>query len=445
MLNKKFVSFISLMTFLLASPVQAQQTDSVSMTLDYALQIALSDNASVRVADRQIEIQKYAKKETITGLFPTVTATGTFSDAVVLQKVKLDFAPEPISMGQKYTWALNGTVALPLVAPQLWKTVSLNEEQVKLSLEAARASKVEAISQVKNAFYSLLLARESYESLLASQSTAQENATQTRNKFEQGSVSEYDKLTADVQLATINPLVSSAKNAISLAEMQLKVLMGVDVNTPIRFEGKLSDYEESLFSDLMKLKSDTALTDNTNLRQLDIQERQLRLAETINKLGYLPTLALSFQAGYQAMGKNFNPFDQSYFGGATVALSLSWTLFDGGAKYMKTRQNKLQIANLDTQRENLMRQLETSIASSLNNIETAAEQVVSNKENVYSASRAFEIARKRYDVGSGTMLELNSSESNLLTARLQYVQSIYDFLSSRATLENTLGHLVTDK
>lgn len=445
MFKKTFITLFSLMTLLIAAPVQAQQTDSISMTLDQALQIALSDNPSVRVADQQIEIQKYAKKETITGLFPTVTAAGTFSDAVVLQKVKLDFAPEPISMGQKYTWALNGTVALPLVAPQLWKTISLNEEQVKLSLESARASKVEAVTQVKNAFYSLLLARESYESLLASQATAEENATQTRNKYEQGSVSEYDKLTADVQLATIKPQVLSAKNGIALAEMQLKVLMGVDVSTPVRFVGRLADYEETLFSDLMKLKADTSLTDNTALRQLDIQQRQLRLAETINKLGYLPTLALSFQAGYQAMGKEFNPFDQAYFGGATLALSLSWTLFDGGAKYMKTRQNKLQLANTEIQRENLVRQLETSIASSLNNIETAAEQVVSNKENVYSAQRAFEIARKRYDVGSGTMLELNSSESNLLTARLQYVQSIYNFLSSRATLENTLGHLVTDK
>ena len=112
---------------------------------------------------------------------------------------------------------------------------------------------------------------------------------------------------------------------------------------------------------------------------------------------------------------------------------------------MKSRQNQLQLENLDLQRENVERQLELAITSSLNNIETAAEQVVSNRENVYSAQRAYDISRKRYDVGSGTMLELNSSESNLLSARLQYVQSIYNFLSSRATLESTLGHLVTDK
>ena len=112
---------------------------------------------------------------------------------------------------------------------------------------------------------------------------------------------------------------------------------------------------------------------------------------------------------------------------------------------MKTRQNKLQLENLDVQREHVKRQLELSISSSLNSIETAAEQVVSNKENVYSAEKAYNISKKRYDVGSGTMLELSSSETQLLNARLQYVQSIYDFLTNRAALEETLGKVVTGK
>lgn len=428
-----------------ASAMAQTASDSITLTLDQAVEIALSDNPSVRVAEQEIEIQKYAKKEMITGLFPTVTVSGTASDAIVQQKMKLSFSPEPITMGQQYTYALNGTAVLPLVAPQLWKSISLGEEQVALALEAARASKVEAISQVKEAFYSVMLARESVEALEASMKTAEENAAETQKKYELGVVSEYDKLTADVQVSLLRPQLLSAQNGVKLAEMQLKVLMGMDVRQPVRFEGRLADYEESLFRDLLVLKADTSLADNTTLRQMDLQRRQLVLAEKINKLGYIPTLALSFTSGYQAFASEFNPFDATYFGNATVALSLSWTLFDGGAKYMKTRQSRLQLQNLDMQRENVERQLELALTSSLNNIETAAEQVVSNRQNVYSAQRAFDISRKRYDVGSGTMLELNSSETQLLSARLQYVQSIYNFLSSRAQLEATLGHLVTDK
>ncbi len=425
---------------LTATSVQAQ--DSISMNLNKILEVALSDNPTVKVANQEIEIKKYAKKETVSGLFPTIAVSATGSDAIVQQKMKLSFMPEPITMGQQFTYALSGSLTLPLIAPQLWKTISINEEEVKLAVEKARSSKVEAISQVKNAYYSLLLARDSYDALNANYKTAMLNAETVKAKYEQGRVSEYDKLVADVQVASIKPQLLSSENGIKLAEMQLKVLMGVDVNQPIRFEGHLSDFEEQLFADLMTLKSDTSLTDNSALRQLDIQERQLKLAEKINKLGYIPTLAFSLSSGWQAMAAEFNPFDAAYYPNTTIALAFNWTIFDGGQKYMKTKQNKMTLQNLDLQRENLTRQLELAINSSLNSIETSAEQVVSNKENIYSAEKAYNISRKRYDVGSGTQLEVTSSETSLLTARLQYAQAIYNFLSARASLEATLGKLV---
>lgn len=437
--------FIGMFSLLGLTAAQAQTPDSVEVNLDKVLEIALSDNADIQVANKTIELKKYAKKETITGLFPTVSvsATGTKNIIVATMAMAMGDQVIKVQMGRPYNYALSATAAVPLVAPQLWKSIEVSEEQVQLAIEQARGSKVNTIAQVKNAYYSLMLARDSYQALLAGYRTAERNAEETKKKFELGSVSEYDKLTADVQLESIKPNLLQAQNGIKLAEMQLKVLMGIDVNEPMKFSGELKDYEEGLFADLMSLKNDTKLDDNTNIRQLEIQERMLRLSEKINRLGYLPTLALAFQSGYSAMPSEFNPFKAPYYGSASVNLSFSWTLFDGLSKYMKSKQNKFQLENLDIQKENLLRQLELSVTSSLNNIETAAEQVVSTKENVYSAERAYNISEKRYEIGSGTMLELNSSESNLLNARLQYVQSIYNFLSNRATLEQTLGKVVT--
>lgn len=445
-MKRLFIGVLALIGMTSLAQAQAP-TDSVELNLDKVLEIALSDNPDIQVANKTIEIKKYAKKESITGLFPTVSASASGTKNIELATMAMAMGDQVIKvkMGRPYNYSLTGTAALPLFAPQLWQSISLSEEQVQLAIEQARESKVNTIASVKNAYYQLLLARDSYEALMAGYRTAQRNAEDTKHKFELGSVSEYDKLTADVQLASLQPNVLAAQNGIKLAEMQLKVLMGVDVNEPMKFSGKLKDYEEGLFSDLMLLRSDTALTDNSTLRQLDYNERILRMSEKINRLGYLPTLALAFQAGYSAMPSEFNPFKAPFYGSASVNLSFSWTLFDGLQKYMKSKQNKFQLENLEIQKENVLRQLELAVTASLNNISTAAEQVVSNKENVYAAERAYNISEKRYSVGSGTMLELNSSESNLLSARLQYVQSIYDFLSNRANLEKTLGKVVTDK
>ncbi|MDO5571674.1 MAG: TolC family protein [Bacteroidales bacterium] len=416
--------------------------DSISIDLSQALEIALSDNPTVKVADNTIELKKYAKKETIAGLFPNISANGAYSQALKLQKVKLDFAPEPISMGQNYTMSGTFNLSLPLVAPQLWKTVQLNQQEVELAVESARSSKIEMVNQVKTAYYTLLLAQDAYKTLLAGYNNAAMNAKNVEDKFALGIVSEYDKLVADVQLRNQKPQVVNGENAVRLATMQLKVLMGVDVNEPIIFTGNLNSYESEMYSDLMSLKSDTSLTDNSSIKQLDIQKRQLVLAEKINKLGYLPTLALSLNYGWQSMNKNLAISQYQWFAGSTLALSLSIPIFDGGAKYQKTKQNKVNQINLDLQRENLVRQLELSITNSMNSIETSVEQVSSNKESMLQAEKAFTISQKRYDVGSGTLLEMNNSETALTQARLQYAQSIYDYLSAKSTLEATLGKTI---
>lgn len=421
----------------LTNPVKGQSQDSISMNLDNVLTIALSDNPDIQVANRTIEIKKYAKKETMTGLFPTVDFTLAGMKGVIIPEANLGGMKIKMGTEKSYTWS--GTATLPLVVPQLWESLKISQRSVELAVEQARSSKISTLSAVKKAFFQLLLARDSYEVLKNSYDLAEENLTVTRNKYKFDKVAEYDTLVAYVQKVSIEPDMLSMKNTLDLAEMQLKVLMGVDVNEPIRFEGHLKDYEEKLFSDLMLLKEEDGLDQNSQLVQIDLQKQQLVLSERLNKLGYIPTVALQF-----SMNRNYSGF-MGYATTANLTLALNWTIFDGLSKYMKTKQNKLNIQNLEQQREYIQQQLEMSIASSLNTIETAAEQVVANKSTIYASERAYEINAKRYEIGSGTQLEMNSSANALQQNQLKYVQAIYNFVSAQATLEETLGKIVTDK
>ena len=418
-------------------PAVGQVQDSISMNLDNVLEVALSDNPDIQVANRTIEIKKYAKKETLTGLFPTVDFTLAGTRGVIIPEANLGGMKIKMGAEKSYTWS--GTATLPIVVPQLWQSLKISQSSVELAVEQARSSKISTLSTVKKAFFQLLLARDSYEVLQNSYDLAEQNLALTRNGFKFDQVAEYDTLTAYVRKVSIEPNMLAMKNNLALAEMQLKVLMGVDVNEPIRFEGHLKDYEEKLFSDLMLLKQDNALDHNSSLVQIDLQKQQLVLSERLNKLGYIPTVALQY-----TMNRSYSGF-MGYATTANLTLALNWTIFDGLSKYMKTKQNKLNLMNLEQQREYVKSQLEMSITSSLNTIETAAEQVVANKQSVYASERAYEISSKRYEIGSGTQLEVNSSANSLQQTQLQYVQAIYDFVSAQATLEETLGKIITDK
>ena len=127
----------------LTNPVKGQSQDSISMNLDNVLEVALSDNPDIQVANRTIEIKKYAKWETITGLFPSFSVTASATRNLEVATIVTSMGK--FKMGQPYNYSLTGAVSVPLVAPQLWKTLEISKTSVELALEQARSSKISTI------------------------------------------------------------------------------------------------------------------------------------------------------------------------------------------------------------------------------------------------------------------------------------------------------------
>ena len=90
----------------------------------------------------------------------------------------MDFGGESntIEVGSDNQWGAGVNLSLPLVAPALWKSMQLTEIDIQLASEAARASKITLINSVKNAYYALLMAQDSYYVLKASYDNAEFNA-----------------------------------------------------------------------------------------------------------------------------------------------------------------------------------------------------------------------------------------------------------------------------
>lgn len=424
------------------SPVM--ESDSLDVNLNTALDIALSESPSVKVAGKEILRKEYARKETRSGLLPNLSAAANYTRTLQKQKMSMsmDGQSQSIEVGSDNQWSAGLNLSLPLVAPALWKSMQLTEIDIQLASEAARASKITLINSVKNAYYALLMAQDSYFVLKASYDNAEFNAKIATDKYNQGVVSEFDKLRADVQFKNQKPGLIAAENAIRLATMQLKVLMGVDIDEPMRFTGKLSEFESDMVDDMRLLATDTDLVNNTELTQVDLQLKMLEKARQITRSQYLPTLDLSGNYQWSSLNNDFRIGHYQWFPYATVGITLNVPIYAGSAKRHKDAQNKIDIEKLELQRIDAVRQLELSVQNSLNSIEKSIEEVESNRESVRDAERAYGISQKRYEVGSGNLLELNDSEVALTQARLAYYQSIHNYLSARSDLEATLGQSV---
>ena len=414
----------------------AKAQDTLRISLKEAIQIALSENPTVKVADQEIQLKKEANREVIWGLFPEVSLVGSFNHTI--EKQSFAMMGQVMRVGTMNNASGGVTASLPVFVPALYQSMKLTKTDVQLALEKARSSRLDMVNQVTKAFYQLLLAQDSYEVLKKSYKQSEDNYNIVVAKFEQGKVSEYDKISADVQMRSLKPTVVSAGNGVNLAMLQLKVLMGMESSIPVAVVGNLKDYEMAMFTRQAQPQPENIVGGNTTLRQLDLNYDMLQRNLKMKYTNFMPTLALSFQYMYTSMSENWRIFHYKWNPYATVGLSLSIPLFKGG-NFSQVKQAKLQLKQMDLTRINTERQLKMQAQSYLNNMSASTEQVVSNKEAVLQAEKGRTIAEKRYEVGRGTILELNSSEVALTQAQLTYNQSIYDYLVAKADLDLVMG------
>ena len=162
-------------------------------------------------------------------------------------------------------------------------------------MEKARGSRLEMVTQVKQAYYSVLLAKEAlavYEEML---DNAVENFRQTEMRYNVQKASELDYNRAKTSVSNAIPNVYEAESSVFLALWQLKAVIGLDLDREIDVAETLSGYATEMFRDIHE-NEDFSLTDNTTIRQLAIQAAELENALKLQKEAYLPTLSLSISA-----------------------------------------------------------------------------------------------------------------------------------------------------
>lgn len=433
---KSVVAMLAAMTL----TVNAQETTTMHITLDKAIEIALSENPTIKIADKEIELKEVSKSEAWQNLLPSVTLDGAIQYNIQVASMKMEAMghTQEIKMGKdnSNTWNAALQVAIPLYAPAVYQTMKLTNSDLELAVEKSRNSKIDMVNQVTKAFYQLMLAQDSYNVLQENYKLAETNFDIVNKMFEQGLVSEYDKISAEVQKNNAWPSVVSGQNAVELARLQLKVLMGVTADLTLVVDDNLTNYEKEMAKVADK---EIDLSNNSSLRQIDMQTNMIGRQRKILKSAFIPTIALVGNYQLQSISNtNWNIAKYNWSNAASVALSVSIPIFKA-KNFTSLKSNEIQLFQLAETRNNTENMLKMQAQSFIDNMTTSSEQLSSNKEAVRLAEKGVEISQKRYDIGNGTILELTNSQVQLTNTRLSYNNTIYDYLVAKSELNKVLG------
>lgn len=433
--------------------VQAQEQSqtanggTLTLSLDEAIELALSDNPTVKVANLEIERYDYVRKQAVASLYPQVDASAAYQLALRRQEMA-----EGLSFGGKNTFNVAGNVSLPIFIPSVYRQLKMTRTQMASAVESARATRIDLVAAVRAAYYNVLLAEQSLDVLNEAVLTTQRVVDNTRSLYENGLAAEYDYITAQVQLSNLKPQVLQTKNAIDLTKLQLKMYLSIPEDVDVEVCGSLDDFRTQV---LLGEDYTTDISENTTLRNLDIQRELLEHQEKLIQTTRMPTIAAFGQISYIGQERvNLGGLLGGMAGGAgaaaeqskfwwqypiTIGAQISIPIFAGFKKTNQLREVRNQMMQLDIQREYAEEGIRLQVAQAINTLLTARETMLSNELTVEQATKAYEISLTRYNAGAGTILELNSSQLSLTQAQLSYSQSIYDYLSAYAQYEKALG------
>ncbi len=421
--------------------------ETISLTLDDAIRKALENSQQIRDARFESQISEAARREAQTGYLPRVTIEGSYQNYVDLPVI---FLPPDSPLGDRletgtdHNFDVSAQLSMPIYNQSVIRGVSLAKANEAMSEVMMEATRQEMKEEVQQAWLNVKLAEESLKALRISKERRQTDLELVKSMVEEQVAPEYDEIRTRVQLENLKPEVRQAENAFTGAVNYLKLLTAIPVDQDISLEGTL----EKLYSEKGASGQDQLLTqDFSSNPDLMQQDARLEVAEaqlSLDRAAYVPSLSLIGSHTQQAQGNTFEPFDYDWVSTTFVGVNLSIPLFSGFERRFQRQQSQLQLEQQESQREFLEESVQVDYQNALDEMRQAGAAIEAQEANVEMAERGYEIARVGYESGSHTLIEVNDAELATTEARLNYLQSLFDYMNATLELERILGVHATD-
>jgi outer membrane protein TolC len=459
---KKKLFFISISVLLLSGLLPAQKQ---ILTLEDAIHIALENNTDIKVAKMNSDKSRAAVREAFGYALPSLDASATFSH--FLKKPKMPF-PDfealltnatysilfdenviprddskyvPVetklqSFVQTNNYEASLTLTQVLFNSTVFRGIGASQIYYDLSLAELRNTISKTKLNVERAFYGTLLTKELLSITQASYENAQENFRNVNALFQQGFVSDFDRLQAEVRVENIRPVLLQMENMLATTLNDLKLVLGVEQSVEIDVKGEI-DYTQEILpaeEDII----DFALNNNYGLQsmklKMDLDEEfiQLDVSE------YWPSLAAFGNFSYAGSAEEWN--FQNY-NATTVGLSFSMNLWQGNRTKNRVEQSTITYKQTTEQYALLKEYVVNQVKAKYLELKRVQSLVEAQEKNVSLAERAYELSTVRYNEGTGNQLEVQNADVALRQARINKLQSVHSYIITKYELEQLMGKI----
>lgn len=447
----------------------AQSPDTIPLSLDDAVARALRQGDETRLAATQIELADAQVALARAAGLPQLRLNGAYTrtfESSRGQAVGSVFLQEnTYSASARFDQTLfqGGRVfAASRAASRLRRAARLSAEETRAEVQL----------DVVRAYLTALLADRLAGIQASNAVLAGERVAQVQRLEQGGRAARYDVLRARVERANLEPFVVQAQSARELAELELKRLLDLPVEQPLRLTTQI---DSASVGDVLAVvqpevtlaaAAPDPLAERASVRAAELLLGARRAGVAVARADWLPAISVFGQAGYGAfpsggvptrMGVVFrepcptaeNPdrvcvtgHNGGWFSDQLAGVQFSWNIFDGFRTKANIDLAKAQERLAETQLAQERERVALEVAAARAELARAQAIYTARRQNATEAGEAFRLASLRFTRGLGTQLEVSDAQLAQLTAQTNEAQSVYDLYLAAAELARALGRPV---
>ena len=428
LLSAAILGTLSLHTAYAAAP------DTVSLDLGKAVRMALENNSSVKISAAELEAAKAdldAAKGARWGSIDFSHHSGrtknynlVTGDATTGKKYYYDKISNRHSNTVSITVPIYTGGRLEGAIDQAKENLNYYQYGMSSSYQTTRYNAEKGYYDVLQAANTVNLDKETVDRL-------DDHLKNTQAQFNVGVVAKVDVLRSQVELANAQQTLTQAQNSYDVAVSSLNNVLGLPTYTKLNLsqglEYKPNDYE-------LDNCVTYAMANRPEIHQAEAAVGMAKAAQKIANSANLPNLSLGASNAWSD-----DDFPGKEKDNWTVGVNLTQNIWDYGVTAAKVRAAKADVVKSQESYRKITDDVRLAVRTSYLSMREAEKRIKTTEVAVSQAEEDYRIAQLRYRAGVGTNTDVIDASVALTDAKNNYIQALYDYNTSLALLEQSMG------
>jgi outer membrane protein TolC len=411
-----------------------------NLSLEKAVLIAYNHNKKNLALNEKKYFAKAKVLESVSTFLPQIEALGAYT--YLDSHAKLQTAAGNLKIGKKENVSLTLQATQPIFnGGALISNFKANRYNSFIINENILSSYQKLYFDVAKSYYDILLSVKIFEVYENSLNAAKKHFEEAKQKFENGLISDYDLLRAEVEYTNLNANVIKQKNKVSVFKTTFLKFLGMNNNFSFELKDVL-EFKDFHIDEKEIIK--TAFLSRPDLKakhfEVESQKQLLNLARS----NYLPKINLQVAQRWGAEDANIVTPDK-WAKDLSARVFLKWDIFDFGTKRSKIRQQSALLREKKYMLEDTIESINLEIKQAILNFTDSVEFVNSQKLDLKRAKKAYELAECEYKEGLKSQIDLLDALSSMTNSQSLYYQSLYQQNLALMQLKLVMGILKGDE